>query len=232
MTRPRQFLDPDRKTLRDWKWPVEYDDLVRKHWPDLGMTQADIGKLIGKSGNAVGGRAHRLGLGERGMYGEKNGFWTDEKMAALEKLWPTKLSTREIGRELGCTGSCVTGKAHRMQLPRRQECVTKRYMPIAVQEKNHRRPEHQVMGEAIKTIIPLPAPSQVVSEPMYGRIEPCCWVNANGTYCDEPTVPRKSMCEKHRAIAIRPSEPPRQYIPNQPSYRQTNFYGEQLPDVG
>jgi hypothetical protein len=48
-------------------------------------------------------------------------FWTEEKKQQLRDLWPTSLSTNEIGRKIGATGDMVCGKAHRIGLPARSK---------------------------------------------------------------------------------------------------------------
>lgn len=47
-------------------------------------------------------------------------FWTEEKLRRLRDLWPTSMSTNEIGRKIGgATGDMVCGKAKRIGLPPR-----------------------------------------------------------------------------------------------------------------
>lgn len=45
--------------------------------------------------------------------------WTPERIHSLTEMWAQKLSAREIGRRLGTTANAVTGKAHRVGLPKR-----------------------------------------------------------------------------------------------------------------
>lgn len=42
--------------------------------------------------------------------------WAPEQIAELRRLWPTGLSTTEIGRRLGVSKNAVVGKAHRLEL--------------------------------------------------------------------------------------------------------------------
>lgn len=46
-----------------------------------------------------------------------SGFWNDDRTAELRRLWRAdKLSSKEIGAQLGCTGNAVIGKAWRLGL--------------------------------------------------------------------------------------------------------------------
>lgn len=43
--------------------------------------------------------------------------WTADKIALLKVLWPSGLTTAEMGRRLRVSKSAVVGKAHRLRLP-------------------------------------------------------------------------------------------------------------------
>jgi GcrA cell cycle regulator len=53
-------------------------------------------------------------------------FWTDERIAELEKLWRAGLTTEKIARQIGCTKNAVIGKAHRLGLRARPTPILKR----------------------------------------------------------------------------------------------------------
>ena len=44
------------------------------------------------------------------------GTWTDERIAALTRLWEEGITTAEIGRRIGVTKNAVIGKVHRIGL--------------------------------------------------------------------------------------------------------------------
>lgn len=48
-----------------------------------------------------------------------NDKWPPSLVAHLRELWATGLSTRKIGKALGVTGAAVSGKARRLDLPKR-----------------------------------------------------------------------------------------------------------------
>lgn len=52
--------------------------------------------------------------------------WPPEQIAELRRLWPTGLSTIEIGRRLGVSKNAVVGKAHRLELPPRPSPIRPR----------------------------------------------------------------------------------------------------------
>lgn len=51
------------------------------------------------------------------------GTWTDARIAQLRGLWAQDLPTEEIARQMGISKGAVIGKAHRLNLPRRENPV-------------------------------------------------------------------------------------------------------------
>lgn len=43
-------------------------------------------------------------------------FWTDEKIAEMQRMAEQGLSASQIGRELGCSKNAVIGKLHRVKI--------------------------------------------------------------------------------------------------------------------
>jgi hypothetical protein len=79
-------------------------------------------------------------------------FWTDEKLQQLRDLWPTKLSTNEIGRKMGATGDMICGKAKRIGLPIRDTLQMNQRRDAHLAEK---RPAIEKMlraGESLRQI--------------------------------------------------------------------------------
>jgi hypothetical protein len=69
-------------------------------------------------------------------------FWTDEKVAELQRLWcSTRMTALEIGAALGCGRNAVIGKAHRLGLEKRRETASRRgeaRLAKSVEEKKRR----------------------------------------------------------------------------------------------
>jgi len=50
-----------------------------------------------------------------------HGFWTAERVDWLRRRWQDGASAGVIGKEMGATRSAVLGKAHRIDLPMREQ---------------------------------------------------------------------------------------------------------------
>ncbi len=103
--------------------------------------------------------------------------WTAERTKKLVDLWNEGLTTIEIGRRLGVTKNSVVGKAHRLDLPKRQ------------------------------SPIPPPAAGTPVVRLEALRAGMCSWPEGEpGTpdfrFCGKkPTIPGKPYCAEHCARA-------------------------------
>jgi GcrA cell cycle regulator len=51
--------------------------------------------------------------------------WNEANLKSLREMWALGLSTRDIGKHLGCTKNAVVGKVHRLDLPARPSPVYK-----------------------------------------------------------------------------------------------------------
>lgn len=51
--------------------------------------------------------------------------WTDERLKQLRELWKEGLSISQIGQRMGVTRNAIAGKAHRLELPKRQSPITR-----------------------------------------------------------------------------------------------------------
>lgn len=58
-------------------------------------------------------------------------FWADNELTKLRKLWSEGLPTAEIARRIGRTKNSVVGKAHRLNLPRRESPIRPAETPSA-----------------------------------------------------------------------------------------------------
>lgn len=56
-----EFAPPRPGSLGYTSWSAEHIEILKREWAK-GLTSSEIGKMIGKTRNAVIGKAHRLGL--------------------------------------------------------------------------------------------------------------------------------------------------------------------------
>lgn len=139
--------------------------------------------------------------------------WSEERTAALKKLWLEGLSASQVARQLGgVSRSAVIGKVHRMgitvrEIPTRQRTISVR-APSRLQA---RRPSRET------TAAPHVAPRLERTEedllPTSGILElgahSCRWPigNPDGDdfgFCGRPKLTaRGSYCEQHSAGAFR-----------------------------
>ena len=108
--------------------------------------------------------------------------WTAERTKNLVDLWNQGLTTIEIGRRLGVTKNSVVGKAHRLDLPKRQ------------------------------SPIPPPPEGTPVIRLEALRAGMCSWPEGDPRtpdfhFCGAPAVPDKPYCAEHCARAyVRPKD--------------------------
>jgi hypothetical protein len=136
--------------------------------------------------------------------------WDEEKIRELIKLWPSDLSLREIGRRIGMSKNACTGKGFRLGLPARGQLTTegqRRNLGTYVGDKKRIRDDKikhaAISSEELRLMVEMARKPEAAKR----KSEPCMWVISEApraVYCEEPSVPGKSMCAVHRAIAIRP----------------------------
>jgi GcrA cell cycle regulator len=143
--------------------------------------------------------------------------WTQETISELKKLVASGLSYADVGRRLGVSKSSISGKMERLGLRQRPRITHGLRIGDRAQKrekekrKNMRYEEEKMRHGAVQTL-----KKSVIELPRRHVIEPCCWVidrDAKNPYCDEPSEPGKSMCAKHRAIAVRPNMPHGFHLP-------------------
>ena len=110
--------------------------------------------------------------------------WTEERIVELRRLWDEGLTTGEIGRRIGVSKNAVIGKSHRLNLTGR---------PSPIKRAKIEKPEELKKF----TVFDLTATS-------------CRWPigdprNADFHFCGKKSLPGKSYCLDHAAVAyVRP----------------------------
>ncbi|TCN30314.1 GcrA family cell cycle regulator [Sinorhizobium americanum] len=152
------------------------------------------------------------------------GFWTDERIAELRKLWKDGWSASAIAREMGSSRNAVLGKAHRLHLDDRSKKALK---PQAAPRE--RAPAFPLRRRAALAA-PQPAAPQPAAPPAcvetLPRVDPalrpepllkriidrdwrahgeCRWpVDGEGAdtrFCCAPAGAESSYCSYHRQLA-------------------------------
>lgn len=129
-------------------------------------------------------------------------FWNEENTQRLKDLWPKGLTCLQIGKILGTTRNSVSGRAHRLDLPKHPQ---PRLAPGTIKRKRD-RDLAALRGEIFQK------PERIVNidpDVKLGK-ENCKWVlDLRPTiYCAEPAILNKSYCPHHHAIAVK-ADPPR-----------------------
>ncbi len=114
--------------------------------------------------------------------------WTEERLVLLKKLWDEGLSISQIGEQLGVTRNAVAGKAHRMDLKKRQSPITASSKKPAKTEKTEELPLRLALREI-----------------QWSRSK-CVWPSGDPKtvqfkFCGKAIVPGKPYCAKHCDIA-------------------------------
>lgn len=135
--------------------------------------------------------------------------WEDERnLAKLRALWNEGLSTAEIGRRMNASKNAIVGKAHRLNLGKRESPILRRedgYIPEPKQPKRI-QPGESTLPQLSIPISPVP-PREVPARPRYtAREQPCVWpIGEPGKpsfhFCNAGAVQGKPYCEDHAAIA-------------------------------
>ena len=119
-----------------------------------------------------------------------NSVWNeDNRVERLETLYRDGLSFRLIAADIGVTRSAVIGKAHRMNLPKRNELTATKPHP-------RKRPER-------KTVPPVGPPKpEVVIDP--GRDYRCDILGLTSSSCRFPLWPHAAPRDCERLYCGRP----------------------------
>jgi GcrA cell cycle regulator len=114
--------------------------------------------------------------------------WTEERLEMLKALWEEGLSISQIGERLGVTRNAVAGKAHRLNLRKRQS-------PIAKKPKKAVEPE-----------TPKDLPLRLALRGIQWSRSKCVWPSGDPktvefSFCGEAIVPGKPYCLEHCELA-------------------------------
>ena len=114
--------------------------------------------------------------------------WTEERLEMLKALWEEGLSISQIGERLGVTRNAVAGKAHRLNLRKRQS-------PIA------KKPKKAVERETPKAL-----PLRLALRGIQWSRSKCVWPSGDPktvefSFCGEAIVPGKPYCSEHCELA-------------------------------
>lgn len=103
---PRDDLDDDWTGSGDWDTlvQVDYEEITRKR---SERTKKALARLAAANSNTVGGL----------------GWWTDERIATLRRLWAKGVSVDKIAKQMGTSRGAVSGKRDRLGLPLRRDPV-------------------------------------------------------------------------------------------------------------
>lgn len=88
-------------------WTDADDATLKRLWPLPALTCAIIAQRLGRSKNAIIGRAYRLGLKPRDNHGQK---WTQADCRQLVALRERGLTWRVIGAQIGRTPACCAAR--------------------------------------------------------------------------------------------------------------------------
>lgn len=146
--------------------------------------------------------------------------WNERVVANLRALWAEGMPVRQIGVELGCNASQVIGKAHRLDLPRRQNPVKRVYEKGATRKaakapKPPKRMPQLVAAPLVKYLeMPDMTDAPVHWRARFGKDErlpvpnstsphrTCQWPISGGrpwVFCGCAAVPGFSWCAEHKA---------------------------------
>ena len=114
--------------------------------------------------------------------------WTEERLEMLRGYWDEGLSISQIGERLGVTRNAVAGKAHRLNLRKRQS-------PIA------RKPK-----EVVEPAKPRDLPLRLALRGIHWSRSKCVWPTGDPktiefSFCGKSIVPGKPYCSKHCDLA-------------------------------
>jgi GcrA cell cycle regulator len=139
--------------------------------------------------------------------------WTPERIEKLTRAWNSGLPTSAIAELIGdgCTKNAVVGKAHRLELPERENPIKQptarkpSQMPeraiVRRQQARHEQREKESTG---KPVTPLAIRPGFDALPL-GK-SPCrfpMWPHGaepDGRFCGAPAIEGKPYCPKHASI--------------------------------
>ncbi len=182
-----------------------------------GHSTAEIGRRMGGlSKNAIIGRAHRSGLPKRAspIYSRvrAGAFWSTERDAAIRKFCTQSMSYTEMAGHLGMSRSSVANRVNELGLvakkaqkpPAPAKIALTRPPPVA-------RPVIVVVNGPVPTVMAVQVSRQApVARQYTGRVTECTFPTTDcrpWLFCENPTLPGRSMCSHHHAISYVASAP-------------------------
>lgn len=165
----------------------------------------------------------------------EEGPWTDDRITQLRCLWTDGVSTAEIGRRLGVSKNAIIGKAHRLDLPAREDPIRQathaKPANIAPRQTIPKLSEIMTLTACVATpTVPevpakpaptitrppvatrsVPAPAPARCQPMRIGTKICCWPIGDPTktgfrFCEEPAAIGKPYCPEHVKDAYQPRQ--------------------------
>ena len=114
--------------------------------------------------------------------------WTEERLEMLKALWEEGLSISQIGERLGVTRNAVAGKAHRLNLRKRQSPIAKK------------------LKKAVEPETPKDLPLRLALRGIQWSRSKCVWPSGDPktvefSFCGEAIVPGKPYCSEHCELA-------------------------------
>ncbi len=124
--------------------------------------------------------------------------WTDDRIAALERLWATGASTAEIGRQIDVSKNAVVGKVHRLGLPGRPSPIRR---GAGAKRPIGERKECQDSREVVEV---RQAPRRPAVVDLHAP--PCQWPfgdpgDEDFHFCGAPVLASRPYCPEHCARA-------------------------------
>jgi hypothetical protein len=156
--------------------------------------------------------------------GPASTWMTEAAVARARELWDLGVSTREIGRQVGCTKSSVVGYAHRQGWPPRPSPIIRNGKRAEAVERVPDKPHHKAAGAAPGTATQRAKRAAQRAQqrnewgetPMREAVRPerlavptatfsrCQWITSDGrpwAMCDAPVPGTGPYCEEHRTRA-------------------------------
>ena len=127
--------------------------------------------------------------------------WTEERTAALTRLWDEGLSASQIAARLGgITRNGVIGKVHRMGLPRRAPSTPRRARPSAMQPVQKKPAPKPVSKVDLK---PAPSLGLTILEIGFRQCRYATHEDAGEhRFCGHKTAEGSSYCPAHKAVTV------------------------------
>ena len=125
---------------------------------------------------------------------ENNFVWDEDKLNKLGKLWDDGLPITKIGNEIGVSRNAIAGKAHRMDLPKRNSPISKSGDP--------RKNQETINSDNIREQLPL----KIMLRDVEWSRNRCCWPIGDPklpgfSFCGTSIIPGRPYCEEHSNLA-------------------------------